>query len=198
MLVGLTGGIGAGKSTVADLFSKLGAVVIRADDLARQVVENDTAGFNKVVARFGPQIVGTDGHLDRRKLSEIVFNDNKSLTDLEEIIHPLVRLKSTEIIEKQNPETIIINEIPLLIEKNMQAMFDFLVVVVSDHKNRVDRLTKRGMTLPQIEARIDKQVDDETRKSAADFLITNDGSIEHLEDDVKKIWETLIERNFKS
>jgi dephospho-CoA kinase len=198
MKVGLTGGIGAGKSTVADLFAQRGAVVIRADELARQVIEKSSAGFNQVVSRFGRNILDSNGDIDRAKLAAIVFNEQKSLTDLENIIHPLVREKSNQIMNKQNPETIIVNEIPLLLEKGMQPLFDFLVIVISSEKNRLARLINSGFTKEQVLARMSKQVDDETRKASADFLIVNDGNLDQLEVDVAKIWQTLQERKFKS
>ena len=198
MKVGLTGGIGAGKSTVADLFAQRGAVVIRADELARQVIEKSTAGFDQVVSRFGENILDTNGEIDRAKLAAIVFNDQESLTDLENIIHPLVREKSNQIMKEQTPETIIVNEIPLLLEKGMQPLFDFLVIVISSEKNRLARLINSGFTKEQVLARMSKQVDDETRKASADFLIVNDGNLDQLEVDVEKIWQTLQERKFQS
>jgi len=198
MKVGLTGGIGAGKSTVADLFSKKGAVIIRADQLARQVIEHDSPGFQKVVALFGPEIVDQDQNIDRTKLAQIVFSDDKALKDLENIIHPLVRDKTNEIMDKQTPETIIVNEVPLLLEKQMQSIYDFLVIVISSEKNRLARLVDNGINLEQAKARMAKQVDDEARKAAADFLIVNDGSLEQLEVDVQKIWQTLQERKYQS
>ena len=198
MKVGLTGGIGAGKSTVADLFAQRGAVVIRADELARQVIEKSTAGFDQVVSRFGENILDTNGEIDRAKLAAIVFNDQESLTELENIIHPLVREKSNQIMKEQTPETIIINEIPLLLEKGMQPLFDFLVIVISSEKNRLARLINSGFTKEQVLARMSKQVDDETRKASADFLIVNDGNLDQLEVDVEKIWQTLQERKFQS
>ncbi len=198
MKVGLTGGIGAGKSTVADIFSKLGAVVIRSDELARQVIEPNTPGFQKVLSRFGNQILQENGSIDRQKLAQIVFNDQNSLKDLEEIIHPLVRNKTNELIESQTQETIVVNEVPLLLEKKMEKMFDFLVVVISSEKNRINRLQKRGISEPEAKKRMSLQVSDEARKSSADFLITNDGSIDQLEADVAKVWQALLERKFKS
>lgn len=198
MKVGLTGGIGAGKSTVADLFSKKGAVIIRADQLARQVIEHDSPGFQKVVALFGPEIVDQDQNIDRTKLAQIVFNNDQALKDLENIIHPLVRDKTNEIMDKQTPETIIVNEVPLLLEKQMQSIYDFLVIVISSEKNRLARLADNGINLEQAKARMAKQVDDEARKAAADFLIVNDGSLEQLEADVQKIWQTLQERKYQS
>ncbi len=198
MKVGLTGGIGAGKSTVADLFSKKGAVIIRADQLARQVIEHGSPGFQKVVALFGPEIVDQDQNIDRTKLAQIVFNNDQALKDLENIIHPLVRDKTNEIMDKQTPETIIVNEVPLLLEKQMQSIYDFLVIVISSEKNRLARLVDNGINLEQAKARMAKQVDDEARKAAADFLIVNDGSLEQLEADVQKIWQTLQERKYQS
>ena len=198
MKVGLTGGIGAGKSTVADMFSKLGAVVIRSDELARQVIEPNTPGFQKVLSRFGNQILQENGSIDRQKLAQIVFNDQNSLKDLEEIIHPLVRNKTNELIDSQTLETIVVNEVPLLLEKKMEKMFDFLVVVISSEKNRINRLQKRGISEPEAKKRMSLQVSDEVRKSSADFLITNDGNIDQLEADVAKVWQALLERKFKS
>lgn len=198
MKVGLTGGIGAGKSTVADMFSKLGAVVIRSDELARQVIEPNTPGFQKVLSRFGNQILQENGSIDRQKLAQIVFNDNNALKDLEDIIHPLVRGKTNELIDSQTQETIVVNEVPLLLEKNMNSLFDFLVIVVSNEKNRLNRLLKRGISEEEAKKRILLQVSDEQRKSAADFLISNDGTIDQLQADVAKVWQALLERKFKS
>lgn len=198
MKVGLTGGIGAGKSTVADMFSKLGAVVIRSDELARQVIEPNTTGFQKVLSRFGNQILQENGSIDRTKLAQIVFNDQSALKDLEEIIQPLVRNKTNEIIDAQTQETIVVNEVPLLLEKNMENLFDFLVVVISSEKNRINRLLKRGISEVDAKKRMKLQVSDEQRKTSADFLIANDGNMEQLEADVSKVWQALLERKFKS
>lgn len=198
MKVGLTGGIGAGKSTVADLFSKLGAVVIRSDELARQVIEPNTPGFQKVLSRFGNQILQENGSIDRNKLAQIVFNDPIALKDLEDIIHPLVRSKTNEIMDSQTQETIVVNEVPLLLEKNMGNLFDFLVVVISSEKNRLSRLLKRGISQEEAQKRMKLQVSDEQRKTSADFLITNDGNMDQLDADVSKVWQALLERKFKS
>jgi dephospho-CoA kinase len=198
MKVGLTGGIGAGKSTVADLFSQKGAVVIRSDELARQVIEPQTPGFQQVIDRFGKDFVNSEGYIDRAKLAQIVFKDDAALKDLENIIHPLVRSKTNQIIDQHTSETIIVNEIPLLLEKKMESLFDFLVIVISSEKNRLERLAQRGLTAEQATARMAKQVSDDERKAAADFLIVNDGNLDQLEADVEKIWQTLQERNFKS
>ena len=198
MKVGLTGGIGAGKSTVADLFSQKGAVVIRSDELARQVIEPQTPGFQQVIDRFGKEFVNSEGYIDRAKLAQIVFQDDAALKDLENIVHPLVRSKTNQIIDQHTSETIIVNEIPLLLEKKMESLFDFLVIVISSEKNRLERLSQRGLTTEQATARMSKQVSDDERKAAADFLIVNDGNLDQLEADVEKIWQTLQERSFKS
>ena len=198
MKVGLTGGIGAGKSTVADLFSQKGAVVIRSDELARQVIEPQTPGFQQVIDRFGKDLLNAEGYIDRAKLAQIVFQDDAALKDLENIIHPLVRSKTNQIIDQHTSETIIVNEIPLLLEKKMESLFDFLVIVISSEKNRLERLAQRGLTTEQATARMSKQVSDDERKAAADFLIVNDGNLDQLEADVEKIWQTLQERSFKS
>ena len=198
MKVGLTGGIGAGKSTVADLFSQKGAVVIRSDELARQVIEPQTPGFQQVIDRFGKEFVNSEGYIDRAKLAQIVFQDDAALKDLENIVHPLVRSRTNQIIDQHTSETIIVNEIPLLLEKKMESLFDFLVIVISSEKNRLERLSQRGLTTEQATARMAKQVSDDERKAAADFLIVNDGNLDQLEADVEKIWQTLQERSFKS
>ena len=198
MKVGLTGGIGAGKSTVADLFSKRGAVVIRSDELARQVIEPQTPGFKQVTLRFGNEIVNDEGSIDRAKLAQVVFNDDVALKDLENIVHPLVRERTNQLMSEQTSETIIVNEIPLLLEKKMESLFDFLVIVISSEKNRLERLSQKGVSEDQAKARMAKQVNDQDRKAAADFLIVNDGNLDQLEADVQKIWQTLQERNFKS
>lgn len=198
MKVGLTGGIGAGKSTVADLFSQKGAVVIRSDELARQVIEPQTPGFKQVTSRFGNEIINDEGNIDRAKLAQVVFNDDGALKDLENIIHPLVRERTNQLMSEQTSETIIVNEIPLLLEKKMESLFDFLVIVISSEKNRLERLFQKGVSEEQAKARMAKQVNDQDRKAAADFLIVNDGNLDQLEADVQKIWQTLQERNFKS
>ena len=198
MKVGLTGGIGAGKSTVADLFSQKGAVVIRSDELARQVIEPQTPGFQHVIDRFGKDFVNSEGYIDRAKLAQIVFQDDAALKDLENIVHPLVRSKTNELVNQHTAETIIVNEIPLLLEKKMESLFDFLVIVISSEKNRLERLVQRGLTTEQATARMAKQVSDDERRAAADFLIVNDGNLDQLEADVEKIWQTLQERSFKS
>ena len=198
MKVGLTGGIGAGKSTVADLFSKRGAVVIRSDELARQVIEPETPGQKQVISRFGIEILNDKGSIDRAKLAQIVFKDDVALKDLENIVHPLVRERTNQLMSEQTSETIIVNEIPLLLEKKMESLFDFLVIVISSEKNRLERLFQKGVSEEQAKARIAKQVDDQARKAAADFLIVNDGNLDQLDADVQKIWQTLQERNSKS
>jgi len=195
VIVGLTGGIGAGKSTVADLFAKRGAIVIRADEISHQVIEQGNPGYDQVVTRFGELILDSEKNIIRPKLAEIVFKDKQALLDLENIIHPLVRTETNRIIEQLPPEAIVINEVPLLLEKKLESLFEALVIVISTEKNRLERITQRGLTEEQAKARIIKQVDDEQRKSAADYLISNDGNFDQLEADVERVWEALVERN---
>jgi len=195
VIVGLTGGIGAGKSTVADLFAKRGAIVIRADEISHQVIEQGNPGYDQVVTRFGELILDSEKNIIRPKLAEIVFKDKQALLDLENIIHPLVRTETNRIIEQLPPEAIVINEVPLLLEKKLESLFEALVIVISTEKNRLERITQRGLTEEQAKARIIKQVDDEQRKSAADYLISNDGNFDQLESDVERVWEALVERN---
>ena len=135
---------------------------------------------------------------DRAKLAQVVFNDDVALKDLENIVHPLVRERTNQLMSEQTSETIIVNEIPLLLEKKMESLFDFLVIVISSEKNRLERLSQKGVSEDQAKARMAKQVNDQDRKAAADFLIVNDGNLDQLEADVQKIWQTLQERNFKS
>ncbi len=195
MIVGLTGGIGAGKSTVADLFAKRGAIVIRADEISHQVIEQGNPGYDQVVTRFGELILDSEKNIIRPKLAEIVFKDKQALLDLENIIHPMVRTETNRIIEQLPPEAIVINEVPLLLEKKLESLFEALVIVISTEKNRLERITQRGLTEEQAKARIIKQVDDGQRKSAADYLISNDGNFDQLESDVERVWEALVERN---
>ena len=195
MIVGLTGGIGAGKSTVADLFAKRGAIVIRADEISHQVIEQGNPGYDQVVTRFGELILDSEKNIIRPKLAEIVFKDKQALLDLENIIHPMVRTETNRIIEQLPPEAIVINEVPLLLEKKLESLFEALVIVISTENNRLERITQRGLTEEQAKARIIKQVDDGQRKSAADYLISNDGNFDQLESDVERVWEALVERN---
>jgi dephospho-CoA kinase len=189
--VGLTGGVGSGKSTVARLLAEHGAVVIDADALAREVVEPGTAGFEAVVAEFGPDVVGTDGRLDRPALAAIVFNDDARRTALNGIVHPLVGKRTAELMADAGEDAIVVFDIPLLVESNMAAGFDTVLVVEAGVETRLARLAERGMAEADARDRMAVQASDEQRRAVADELIGNDGSLEELAAQVDAVWERL-------
>lgn len=186
--VALTGGIGSGKSLVAEFLEELGAIVIDSDQLAREAIERGTDGFDEVVARFGDQILD-DGEIDRSKLAAIVFSDPKARQDLEAIIHPKVRDLAKAIATRAGDSAIVINQIPLLVETNGASRFDLVITVEASVANRTARLKERGLKGYEIEARMKAQASDEERAAIADFVIQNDGSIDELEHVVTELWE---------
>ena len=186
--VALTGGIGSGKSLVAEFLEELGAIVIDSDQLAREAIERGTDGFDEVVARFGDQILA-DGEIDRSKLAAIVFSDPKARQDLEAIIHPKVRDLAKTIATRAGDSAIVINQIPLLVETNGASRFDLVITVEASVANRTARLKERGLKGYEIEARMKAQASDEERAAIADFVIQNDGSIDELERVVTELWE---------
>jgi len=191
VLVALTGGIGSGKSTVADAFASHGAFVIDSDQLARSVIERGTPGFDEVVARFGDSIL-VDGEIDRNKLGEIVFRDENSRKDLEGIIHPLIREATAELVKYAGANAIVINQIPLLFETQGAKRFDFVITVEANLELRKERLRERGMKEYEIERRIAAQASDEQRRSISDAVIINNGSIDQLEGRVEEVWKELV------
>lgn len=191
MLVALTGGIGSGKSTVADAFALRGAFVIDSDQLARAVIERGTPGFDEVVSRFGDSIL-SDGDIDRAQLSEIVFRDEEARKDLEGIIHPLIRSATAELISYAGINSIVINQIPLLFETAGSWRFDTVITVEADLDIRRERLRQRGMKDYEIDRRIAAQATDQQRRSIADFVIINNGSIDDLERRVEEVWQELV------
>jgi dephospho-CoA kinase len=196
LLVGLTGGIGSGKSTVADLLAERGAVVIDADDLARRAVALGTDGFDRVVATFGREMVGPDGDIDRAKLAEVVFADPARLRELESIVHPEVARLLAEAIEPyRDTEQVIVYAVPLLAERGLAEGFDVVVVVVADVDRRIERLMRdRGMTADEVRARVAAQLSDEERARVADVLLDNDGDPERLIPQVNRVWSDLAKR----
>jgi dephospho-CoA kinase len=193
LLVGLTGGIGAGKSTVAQMLAQRGAVVVDADDLARRAVGPGTPGFDAVVAAFGPDLVATNGHLDRTKLASLVFADEQARRRLESIVHPEVaRLFAKEAARYRDTDTILVYVVPLLAENYLQDMFDIVVVVTAARAARVTRLaTARDMNAEAISGRMDAQLSDEERERVAHVVIPNDGSVEELQGKVDDLWARL-------
>jgi dephospho-CoA kinase len=196
LLVGLTGGIGSGKSTVAELLAERGAVVIDADDLARRAVEPGTDGFDRVVEAFGSQILGPDRAIDRAKLAKVVFTDPARLSQLEAIVHPEVARMLSEAIERyRDTDQVIVYAVPLLAERGLAKGFDVVVVVVADVDRRIERLMRdRGMTADDVRARVAAQLSDEERARVADVLLDNDGEPERLVPQVNTLWTDLMKR----
>lgn len=190
-VIALTGGIGAGKSTVAQFFSELGANVVDADHLARIAIERGSEGFDEVIARFGESIL-SNGDINRKALAEIVFSDPDSKRDLEAIIHPRVQKLFAQAIIDNEPAGILIYEIPLLVETDAANKFDFIVTVEADEELRIERLLARGMFITDIKARLANQAPSQARIDIADAVIVNDGDEDHLLRQVENLWEGEI------
>lgn len=190
-VVGLTGGIGSGKSLAAQFFSQLGALVIDADQLARAAIERGSEGFDEVLLRFGDTVL-KNGDIDRVALGQIVFENPQAKKDLEEIIHPRIRAEFEEAVASLNPGQIMVYEIPLLFETNAADRFDFIITVESDPEVRKQRLRARGMFHSDIEKRMASQATEEERRSIADCVLTNDGTEDELLRQVENIWESTI------
>ena len=190
-VIALTGGIGAGKSTVAQFFSELGANVVDAEHLARIAIERGSEGFDEVVARFGEKILA-NGDINRKALAEIVFTDPSAKSDLEGIIHPRVQKLFAQALIDNDPATNLIYEIPLLVETDAASKFDFIVTVEADEELRIERLLDRGMFISDIKARLANQAPSEARRAIADAVIVNDGDEDHLLRQVENLWEGPI------
>ncbi|MFC5728495.1 MULTISPECIES: dephospho-CoA kinase [Nocardioides] len=195
MRVGLTGGVASGKSTVAAILAELGAVVIDADLLAREVVEQGTPGLAAVVEAFGPTVLTADGDLDRPKMGAIVFNDTEKRRLLESIVHPLVFARYAEL-EASAPKTgIVVHDIPLLVESGRAAEFDAVIVVDVPHQTQVERMLRdRGWTEEDARARIAAQASAAERRAVATFVIENTGTLEDLRHRVTEVFEELRRR----
>ena len=192
LVVGLTGGIGAGKSTVAQFFAELGALVIDADQLARMAIERGSDGFADVMLRFGDEVI-VNGDIDRKKLAEIVFSDPEARKDLEAIIHPRVQALFAEAVADLDIDDILIYEIPLLVETGAEAKFDYIITVESDIELRKARLLKKGLYISQIEKRMASQATPEAREAIADKVIRNDGDEDSLLRQVENLWEGVLQ-----
>ena len=190
-VIALTGGIGAGKSTVAQFFSELGANVIDADQLARIAIERGSEGFDEVIARFGEKILA-NGDINRKALAEIVFSDAAAKRDLEGIIHPRVQKLFAQALLDNDPAINLIHEIPLLVETNAAGKFDFIVTVEAEEELRIERLLSRGMFITDIKARLANQAPSQSRIDIADAVIVNDGDEDHLLRQVENLWEGPI------
>ena len=189
--VALTGGIGSGKSAAGDFFEDLGAVVVDADQLSRDVIERGTDGFDELVATFGDEIL-TNGILDRSKLGQIVFADPKVRKTLEDIIHPRVAEAFEEIVEESPADAVIIYQIPILVETKGQDRFDYIITVEATLENRTARLKNRGLKGYEIEARLKAQASDAERAAIADAVFNNDGDLDQLLRQVENIYEDVL------
>jgi dephospho-CoA kinase len=196
LLVGLTGGIGSGKSTVADLLEERGAVVFDADVLARAAVEPGTPGHGAVVARFGADVVGPGGELDRDALAGVVFADAEARRDLEAIVHPEVRrLFAEACLAYRDTDRVVVLSAPLLVESGMHTAFDVLVVVSTSVETQVERLLReRGMPQAQARMRMAAQAPLEEKAAVADVIVDNDGPREDLAQQVDRLWADLRHR----
>jgi dephospho-CoA kinase len=196
LLVGLTGGIGSGKSTVARLLEKRGAVVFDADLLAREAVEPGTPGHAAVIERFGADVLAPGGELDREALASIVFADPSARRDLEGIVHPEVRRLFAEGSEAyRDTDRVVVFSAPLLVETGMHTAFETLVVVSATVATQIERLMRqRGMSESSIRARIEAQAPLEDKAAVADFLVDNEGTLDELESQVDRLWNDLSAR----
>ncbi len=188
LLVALTGGIGSGKSLAGEFLSALGATVVDSDQLARDVVERGTPGFDEIVSRFG-DLVLKDGNLDRSKLGEIIFSDPKARADLEAITHPRIRDAFAQVLAAAKAGDVIVNQIPLLVETSGAARFDYIVTVSAPLELRRERSIARGMKGYEFDKRVAAQVTDAQREAIADSVIINSGDRDSLLRSVENLWE---------
>src|SRR5262245_3369833 len=195
LLVGLTGGIGSGKSTVAALLARHGAVILDADAFARDAVRRGTDALAAVVRRFGDEVLATDGELDRARLASIVFADRDALDDLEAIVHPEVRRMIADGIQSHlDTDDVVVLVNPLLIEMGTHRDCDVVVVVSASPETQVSRSVARGMEEEDVRARLDAQLPLDQRARTADVLLDNEGTREELEAEVDVLWHDLAAR----
>lgn len=192
--IGLTGGIGAGKSTVAGRLRELGAVIVDADRVAREVVEPGTAGLTAVVEAFGTGVLLPDGRLDRPALGRIVFKDAEQLGRLNAIVHPLIAERTGALIAAAAPDAVLVHDVPLLVENSLAAGYQLVVVVRAGEAERIRRLVEdRGMTADEARSRIAAQATDQQRRAVADVVIDNSGTREATVAQVDDCWRDRIE-----
>ena len=190
--VGLTGGIASGKSAVSQRLAEHGAVVIDADKLAREAVAAGSPGLEEIRTEFGHEVLTENGELDRAALGRVVFDDDDARVRLNALIHPRVRAKAASVREAAAPGSVVIEDIPLLIETGQQDRFDVVVVVQAPYEERIRRMAKyRGMTREEAESRIQAQATDEQRAAAADVVLENSGTLDDLMAHVDQLWQQL-------
>ena len=193
--VGLTGGIGAGKSEVSRRLAAQGAVIVDADLIAREVVAPDTDGFAAVVDAFGADVVSPDGALDRTRLGEIVFADKQKLAALNAIVHPRVGARMRELEDAAGASSVVVHDVPLIAENGLADAYDLVVVVDVPPRIQIDRLVRhRAMSREQAQARMAAQASREQRLSIADIVVDNSGSLAELDRQVGELWSELRRR----
>ena len=196
MLVGLTGGIGAGKSTVAQLFEERGVPIVDADAIARDVVKPGEPALAELVEHFGDSILGADGELNRGKLAEVAFADAESHEALNAIMHPAISAETAKRIDAlRGDHSVIVHDVPLLVEAGLAGNYDLTVLVDTPAQIRLQRLTElRGMDSEDAKKRIAAQATDEQRRAVCDVALDNSGDIEHLRAQFEQMWERFISR----
>jgi dephospho-CoA kinase len=190
--IGLTGGIGSGKSTVSAALAARGAVVVDADRIAREVVEPGTPGLAAVVQAFGDGVLTPDGTLDRPALAAVVFADSDARRRLDGIVHPLVRARAAEVAAAAPPGAVVVHDVPLLVESGQTAGYDLVLVVETPTETRVARLVRRGLAEADARARIAAQATDEQRRAVADVVLDNSGTPEQLTAQVDRFWAERV------
>jgi dephospho-CoA kinase len=192
LTIGLTGGIGSGKSTVSALLAQRGAVVVDADRIAREVLAPGTPGLAQVADAFGPAVLAPDGSLDRQALAAIVFADPQARAELDGIVHPLVRARTAEVVAAVPEGSVVVNDVPLLVETGQEGSYDLVLVVAADPETRVSRLVQRGLTAEDARARMAAQASDEQRRAVADVVLDNSGTQEQLAEQVDRFWADRV------
>jgi dephospho-CoA kinase len=195
MLVGLTGGIGSGKSAVSRMLAERGAVVVDADLVAREVVEPGTPGLQRVVEAFGEQVLTPDGRLDRPALGARVFSDPDALARLNAIVHPLVGERTAELLAQAESDgaQVVVHDVPLLVENGLAGLYAAVVVVAASPQTQRDRLVRlRGMSEQEAQQRIDAQAPLEDKLAVATHVLQNDGSLQDLSEQVDRLWHDLV------
>jgi dephospho-CoA kinase len=192
LTVGLTGGIGSGKSTVARLLAERGAVVVDADRHAREALDPGTPGLSAVVEEFGPGVLLADGTVDRPALGRLVFADDARRAALEAIVHPYVGRRSAELTGEAAPDAVVVHDVPLLVENHLEAGYDVVVVVEAGEDVRLARLAgSRGMSAGEARSRMAAQASDDQRRVVADVVVVNDGDLDDLAREVDTLWDRL-------
>jgi dephospho-CoA kinase len=194
LMVGLTGGIGAGKSTVAAMLTQRGAVTVDADEIAREVVEPGTPTLAKLVERFGPEILRPDGSLDRAALAAVAFVDDVTRKELEAITHPAIGAEFLRRVAEAPPDAVVVHDVPLLVESKRGFEYAVVIVVEAPLETRLDRLEARGVPRDDARRRIGLQATDADRRKVATWVVDNSGDLAHLEHQITDIWAELERR----